>query len=314
MTSTITNYSALIDTTYPIPGVDNDTQGFRDNYIQIKRSFDTAASEITDLQISQYEVNTRLNNATVVGDNYAALIASTVTTLVINSLTNSSPDIVTPIVSTWYNTTITNDINTLENTLTNTTLNLQSQITSSNQSIAALQTSTNRLSTTSTILWNNVAQLTAAQSTLSNRVTVLENQMVVVTNTATEAWENMDILLNSSAQMQNNISSLQTTSTVLWNTTYGVGGTLANISSINSQIADIKLTAINTGTAIAGLQTTISGLPSFRSSNPPILSAKGTAGDKAGMIWADANYIYMCIAAYNGVSNIWVRAATTSSW
>jgi hypothetical protein len=314
MTSTITNFSALIDTTYPIPGVDNDTQGFRDNYIQIKRSFDTTAGEITNLQISQYEVNTRLNNATVVGDNYAALIASTVTTLVLNSLTNNSPDIVTPIVRTWYNTTITNDITTLENTLTSTTLNLQSQITSSNQNIAALQTSTNSLTTTSTTLWNNVAQLTTAQNTLTNRVVVLENQMVLVENTATEAWENMDILINSSAQMQNNISSLQTTSTTLWNATYGAGGTLANISSINSDISNIELTAINTGTAIANLQTTVSGLPSFRSSNPPVLSAKGTTGDKAGMIWADANYIYVCLAAYNGVSNIWVRSATTSSW
>lgn len=39
-----------IDTTYPIAGQDNDTQGFRDNYTNIKQNFAVAASEITALQ------------------------------------------------------------------------------------------------------------------------------------------------------------------------------------------------------------------------------------------------------------------------
>lgn len=53
MSSTITNYSANIDTRYPIPGADNNTQGFRDNFIAIKNSLDIAASEITDIQVIQ---------------------------------------------------------------------------------------------------------------------------------------------------------------------------------------------------------------------------------------------------------------------
>jgi hypothetical protein len=39
-----------IDTTYPIAGQDNDTQGFRTNFTNIKNNFVTAASEITQLQ------------------------------------------------------------------------------------------------------------------------------------------------------------------------------------------------------------------------------------------------------------------------
>jgi hypothetical protein len=39
-----------IDTTYPIAGQDNDTQGFRDNFTSIKDNFITAASEISSLQ------------------------------------------------------------------------------------------------------------------------------------------------------------------------------------------------------------------------------------------------------------------------
>lgn len=39
-----------IDITYPIAGQDNDTQGFRDNFRNIKNNLNTARAEITDLQ------------------------------------------------------------------------------------------------------------------------------------------------------------------------------------------------------------------------------------------------------------------------
>lgn len=51
MTSTVTQYSTLIDTTFPVPGVDNDTQGFRNNFGNITNALNVAASEISDLQL-----------------------------------------------------------------------------------------------------------------------------------------------------------------------------------------------------------------------------------------------------------------------
>jgi len=39
-----------IDPNYPVPGVNNSSQGFRDNFSSIKVNLDTAATEITDLQ------------------------------------------------------------------------------------------------------------------------------------------------------------------------------------------------------------------------------------------------------------------------
>lgn len=39
-----------INTSYPVPGVNNNTQGFRDNFQAIKNNFDNAGTEITDLQ------------------------------------------------------------------------------------------------------------------------------------------------------------------------------------------------------------------------------------------------------------------------
>jgi hypothetical protein len=49
MSSTLTTYSNNINTTYPYPGVDNDTQGFRDNFANIKNSLNVAAGEIGNL-------------------------------------------------------------------------------------------------------------------------------------------------------------------------------------------------------------------------------------------------------------------------
>ena len=44
MASTI--ISGTIDAAYPVAGVDNDTQGFRDNFTVIKTGLATAASEV----------------------------------------------------------------------------------------------------------------------------------------------------------------------------------------------------------------------------------------------------------------------------
>ena len=39
-----------IDTAYPVAGQDNDSQGFRDNFTNLKTALDTAKSEISDLE------------------------------------------------------------------------------------------------------------------------------------------------------------------------------------------------------------------------------------------------------------------------
>lgn len=55
-----------INVNYPVPGVNNNSQGFRDNFSAIKNNLNTAASEITDLQnkvvLKQALANTTLNN------------------------------------------------------------------------------------------------------------------------------------------------------------------------------------------------------------------------------------------------------------
>ena len=39
-----------VDGAYPVAGQDNDSQGFRDNFTNLKTALDTAKTEITDLE------------------------------------------------------------------------------------------------------------------------------------------------------------------------------------------------------------------------------------------------------------------------
>lgn len=49
--------SGTIDGEYPVAGIDNDTQGFRDNFTIIKTGLATAQSEITSLQSNTAKLN-----------------------------------------------------------------------------------------------------------------------------------------------------------------------------------------------------------------------------------------------------------------
>lgn len=61
MPSQISTLFGNIDENYPVAGVDNDTQGFRDNFDVIKSSLAVAASEITVLQDSTAKIDAANN-------------------------------------------------------------------------------------------------------------------------------------------------------------------------------------------------------------------------------------------------------------
>jgi hypothetical protein len=60
MASTINTNN--IDITYPIAGQDNDTQGFRDNFRNIRNNLIVAKNEITEIQSTLQETITVVNN------------------------------------------------------------------------------------------------------------------------------------------------------------------------------------------------------------------------------------------------------------
>ena len=71
------NTNAL-DVNYPIPGVNNNSQGFRDNFASIKTNLNTAATEITDLQ-NKVVVKSALSGSSLNNDLANTLISNAAT-------------------------------------------------------------------------------------------------------------------------------------------------------------------------------------------------------------------------------------------
>ena len=67
-----------ISVNYPVPGVNNNSQGFRDNFASIKTNLDTAGTEITDLQ-NNVIVKSALANTVINNDMGNTLISNALT-------------------------------------------------------------------------------------------------------------------------------------------------------------------------------------------------------------------------------------------
>jgi hypothetical protein len=67
-----------INVNYPVPGVNNNSQGFRDNFASIRTNLNTAANEITDLQ-NKVVVKSALANSIVNNDMANTLISNALT-------------------------------------------------------------------------------------------------------------------------------------------------------------------------------------------------------------------------------------------
>lgn len=77
MASTITNFTGNIDTAFPVPGVDNDTQGFRNNFSNIRDGLLAAKNEIEDLQLIQDGLIVQVNSISTPENIAASGIIST---------------------------------------------------------------------------------------------------------------------------------------------------------------------------------------------------------------------------------------------
>ena len=67
-----------INVNYPVPGVNNNSQGFRDNFTAIRTNLNTTANEITDLQ-NKVVVKQALNGTIINNDMANAVISNAVT-------------------------------------------------------------------------------------------------------------------------------------------------------------------------------------------------------------------------------------------
>lgn len=62
MTSQVNTYSERINTSFPVAGQNNDSQGFRSNFSNIQSALNVAASEISSLQTNGVNLNKPVND------------------------------------------------------------------------------------------------------------------------------------------------------------------------------------------------------------------------------------------------------------
>jgi hypothetical protein len=161
MTSTVTNYSNSINPLYPTPGVDNDTQGFRDNFANIKNALTTAASEIGYLQNSTAKLNTGTNDFNYKASIYRGVLVGSGETSYNNS---------TALTSSTVNT-----INFLQGSHqkhqidgTGVTLNVSNWPTENIKGSIILELTNGNLTTSSTVTFTNAGGVLRKDSTISS--------------------------------------------------------------------------------------------------------------------------------------------------
>lgn len=108
MSSTATTFINSINTNYPVPGVDNDTQGFRDNYANIKSSLTTLAGEVSNIQLNGV-VSDQPNNFSYNGILSKAVLDSYVET--INSAAFVSDDTISAIQGNYQKVDVNTSLN-----------------------------------------------------------------------------------------------------------------------------------------------------------------------------------------------------------
>lgn len=241
-----------IDVNYPIPGQNNSTQGFRDNFTQIKNNLDITANEITDLQ-NKVVLKSALTG-TVLDNNMANAQISNVSTRGFRGTTYNLGNALAGIV-----TIDTNKADLHYGTVNgNVTLQFKNWAPTGTHGKVSLRL--------------NVAN--------ANAVISLPSQVVSSNNNfGTTLLENFEL-----------------------------SGNVATITVPNAgEILEYTFTTVDCGNTVTVTPVNRPYKATQVINRTP--TRIGAVGDKAGTIAVDDNYIYVCTADYDGVSNIWKRAA-----
>lgn len=265
-----------IDTTFPIPGKNNSTQGFRDNFTNIKNNLDIATAELADLQskavvksaLSGTAINNNMNGQEIsnvvvsYGRTKAKNLGSTMQgTVVINT---SSSEV-------FYGTVtggLTLDFGNWPKTEEFRSIRVELSLTDSNRNAV--------IKLPKTTINNGVI------TGVSPAIQRFENWF----GTATEDdFENpiWDTTYEGMAECYNYISATAFDSKVVFDVSSRDCGSTIDITPVISSPRAGQL-MLRTPTGV------------------------GIEGDKPGQICYDGQYVYVCVGVYNGTTHIWTRA------
>jgi hypothetical protein len=290
MASNITTTN--IDITFPVPGQDNDTQGFRDNFIAIVNALTTASMEISDMQAIQ----TGIVNSITTLSAPTQISATIVTSTVIDSVTINTRDVLSTGTITAnkfvgdgsYLTNIQSPSITALGTLKY--LNIGSA-DSNDSTVATLTAGHKRLSLTGVSGINIVSTLTTT-ATLFGGLTVGLLQNVLLLDSVSNINVGYTFKLYTTETAVHTVIGINTASNLI--ATDPFDPTLAIAAGVTSG----TVLTFNLGQQV--------GSATYAGSAPT--SSVGNPGDTKGTIFATSNTVYVCYADYvNSSTNIWTK-------
>lgn len=246
--------TGTINVNYPVPGVNNNSQGFRTNFAGIKTNLDTAGTEIGDLQSK-------------------AVVKSALTGITLNN------DMANTLIS-----------NAAVQGFRATTFNLGSNLTG-----------------TVTV---DVTKGDVQYGTITGNVALAFSKWG-----PTGTQSNVEVIITASSSLTNAVVVNLPTNVnrgTLTADRYSGNGTGGNITVLPNSFSHYVFTTTDCGDTVELIQT---NLP--RKANQVVTTVpttnRGQSGDVPGLIAADANYVYVCVAAYtDGVAAIWKRTSLAS--
>lgn len=268
-----------INGNFPTPGVNNDTQGFRDNFTSIKNNLTTAKNEISDLQ-NKVILKSALDN-TVLNNDMGGSIISNAQTKGFRKSTN-------PISAGNIPSTVTVDVSKGDvqygNIVENTTIGFTGWSPSGTQSQVVLNLAIGNANALIRLPETSFAANTALVTGMKLSTGRIENIMTYYTGNSTY------------------VAGYQTPA----------GETTIPTFSIPNGVSEVQLrfTTIDCGSTIDVEPITRNQIASQIDVRTP--TDVGLPGDFPGRICTDGANLYICTGTYDGSTTIWAYSVLTS--
>jgi hypothetical protein len=262
-----------LNTNFPVPGINNDTSGFRTNFNNIKNNLDSAANEITDLQ-NKVVLKSALSGTTVNNDMANTLISNALTKSFRASTYNLGNNINT---ISEANSSVTVNVSAGDvqyGTITgNTTLKFGAWAPAGTQSNVELVLNVSNANAVITLPVTTIDANGYASQGMTVSVRNLENYISNLSGapTANASFTNQLTTPNGVSQLHYRFSTLDC-------------GTTVHIEPVNRSQ---KASQINLRTP----------------------TATGSVGDRSGTVCYDNNFFYVCTGNFDGSTNIWKKVA-----
>lgn len=272
--------TSSINITYPTPGVNNSTQGFRDNFSNIKLALDTTKTELNDLQ-TKVVLKSGLTGTSINNDMANTVISNCVT----KTFRASTYDLGTNLTGQIVIDTTKGDVQ-YGVVKGDVQLDFSKWAPAGTEAQVKLKLKIGEVDgvrVTPNIMFTN-SKVDGSTGLITegptNSIRILENY--ASNNYPHVTNDNSDFLCTNGVTVPYGVTELNYTIT-----TTDCGTTI-----------DVMPT--NRGTVASTIEVR-SGM-----------TAIGVQGDTAGHVCTDGNYIYVCTGSYDGTTHIWRRSALSS--